>query len=156
MNLKNNKLKQNQTAEYENIKRIKKIFMAFLKKRNISDLDILKISWDDLISEESKGRKWMVGSAHAAPSTRDLEETRDQMKALNSTIHDEVSVDYHIPLVASCWRSSYPLPLLSGLRPVDKACAYQSHMLALPLYFFLIDSCLTRVSRFPKQLKNIE
>eukprot|EP01126_Amoeba_proteus_P059583 TRINITY_DN7797_c0_g1_i12.p1 TRINITY_DN7797_c0_g1~~TRINITY_DN7797_c0_g1_i12.p1 ORF type:complete len:632 (+),score=171.03 TRINITY_DN7797_c0_g1_i12:1477-3372(+) len=91
ISLKNNKLQERSTPEFHHLKRLKHITMDYLRKRKLQEnLEKLYIPWADLVSGEMKGRRWMVGSAFAAPSEREQQQKWEELGSLNMDVADEV------------------------------------------------------------------
>jgi len=93
ISLKNNKLRDNLTEEAEHLSRLRSNLNQHLKK-NRQVIEVLPdISWSDLLSPERKGRKWMIGSALAAPTTQEQEEKREKLKSLaNVDLSDDLRI----------------------------------------------------------------
>lgn len=66
-NVKNNKIKNGQTAggqgDKEMVSKMKKFLNGLSKKRSVRSTEALRVSLDDIRNVETKGKWWLVGSS---------------------------------------------------------------------------------------------
>jgi nucleolar MIF4G domain-containing protein 1 len=66
-NVKNNKIKNGQTAggqgDKEMVSKMKKFLNGLSKKRSVRSTEALRVSLDDIHNVETKGKWWLVGAS---------------------------------------------------------------------------------------------
>jgi nucleolar MIF4G domain-containing protein 1 len=85
--VKNNRNKKEQESDYEKYKNVRKVIKSLQKKHDKSGENTLRISYNDLLEAETKGRWWIVGGAWVGRQADD--------KSLAPKVPSSSSIKFH-------------------------------------------------------------